>query len=431
MKNLLPGKLIQVTVEKTTYGGEGLARLDGRALFIPYALPGEEVVVSLQEDRGDYLRGRLVRVEHPSGCRRVPPCHFFPECGGCQIQHQEYSAQLPSKAEILLEMLHRQVKVQNFPDPQLISGPEWGYRRNVRFQLSWGPTMQIGFYRPRSREVVDLTECPLLDPLLAASFTRCRSVLRDNIQTLRGEPVGMKAICSQEAERIVYALLGRTRQRGEEPNVLSYFVDKDRQFRELPKGEIPTIEDQVGKWRFRMHPLAFFQSNCFLAPELLKRIDGYCRESVGKDVAVDLFAGAGFFSLSLASHFNRTISVEQEPFAAGLARENARLNGIERIEWFHQPVESMLDEVGNRQAMMDLVLVDPPREGLSRKVSEWVLSRKPARIIYVSCSPPTLVRDVKRWLEPGIYHLSHLDCLDMFPQTYHLETVMVLDRANG
>ncbi len=416
-------------MEKLIYGGMGLARLGGRVLFVPGSLPGEVVQASVEEDRGDYLRGRLLAVCEASRLRREPSCPYYEDCGGCHLQHLQDEEQLASKVDVLMEMLRRQLRQMEIPDPIPIAGPPWRYRRSARFQLQWLPELKIGFYQPRSRHLVDLRQCPLLCPALNDSLARFRSQAKSiDIKEIH-KAVGWKTISTWEGGETLSVLLDRPAHRDEEPKVLSYISEEASNLRAHPPGRDFAMQDRVGRWQYRIHPLSFFQANGFLAPRLLELVEEHCRTSGSRSLAVDLYAGSGFFTLPLSAHFSRTVAVEKEPLAARLAEENARMNACRGIDRAFCTVEEWIQaEQMQAKAAIDLLLVDPPREGLGRAVSEWVLRKAPQRILYVSCSPPTLARDLKRWEQAGSYRMVQLYCLDLFPQTFHLETVAVLDR---
>lgn len=431
MKKSIPEEIVTVPIEKMTYGGDGLAHCQGRVVFVPFAIPGEIVRIEIQEDKGDYLRAQLLEVLQAAEARRVPPCPLYRICGGCQLQHMHYAAQGPAKIGTLEEMLVRQFKGQTLPPIRSFSADEWGYRRNVRFQLTWEPEGKVGFYQPRSRHLVEIDRCPLLGSRLGESYRRVVEFLRQADGKTWREVASIRAISNEKEGPVLYALLQRPAHRYEEPRVTAYLIDDGGPIRTLSAREEPVLWERVADWNYAMHPLAFFQSNHLLSPQLLQIVEGYCRRENRGGTAVDLYSGSGFFTLPLAGHFRRVLAIEQESFTAGLAARNAAMNHVDNVEWSRRPVDRWLAERQWKEGDVDLLLVDPPREGLSRKVSEWVSLVRPARVVYVSCSPPTLVRDLKRWLESGRYRIVHMDCLDMFPQTYHLETVAVLEAERG
>jgi 23S rRNA (uracil1939-C5)-methyltransferase len=428
MKEFTQEEIIVVSIEKLTYGGDGLAHHQGKAVFVPYVLPGEEASIEIAEDKGDYLRGRLRAILRVSEDRRKPPCPLSEVCGGCQLQHMRYAKQGPAKVGTLEEMLARQIKNQPVPEVGFSFGEEWGYRRNVRFQVAWDPQLQSGFYQPRSRHLVEVERCPLLGNRLGESYRQVTEFLRGSRRNSWEEIASVRAISNEKEGPALFALLRRPTRRYEDPRVIAYLIAEGKGVRMLSAEEEPILWERIGDWRYAMHPLAFFQSNFFLSPQLLQLVEGFCTERGRRaQAAVDLYSGSGFFTLPLARHFRKVVAVEQEPFTAGLAVRNAAANRVNNVEWWRRPVEQWLAEREWKPGELDLLLVDPPREGLSRKVCDWVSAVRPARVVYVSCSPPTLVRDLRRWLEGGRYRLAHLHCLDMFPQTYHLETIAVLD----
>jgi 23S rRNA (uracil1939-C5)-methyltransferase len=418
----------RVRIEKIVYGGAGLARIDGKVVFVPFTAPGDEALIDIEEARNDYLSGTLVSLLKAGEGRAEPPCRYFQECGGCQLQHLLHERQRYYKAQILTENLIRGIPGAILPEPEFIAGQEWGYRRNVRFHVSDSQNPQIGFYRPKSRWLVDIESCPLLMDALNAALRRLRqSRLLD--QYVPGKIAGIRAIYSQKQGRTHFAVLGKGTLRGEEPKVLGILADDSRKIWEIPvtvSEEDACVEERIGPWDYLIHPLSFFQSNAHLAEELIRLAIDAGRPCGRREQAVELYSGIGLFTLPLAQLFVQVVAVEQERRSAREAARNAGRSAVHNIQWLRASAEQWIEREARKLAQVDFLLLDPPREGVSKAVSRWVLEARPERIVYVSCSPPTLARDLKRWLAPGPYTLERIVGLDLFPQTFHIEAVATL-----
>lgn len=415
----------RVRIEKLVYGGNGLARVEGQVLFVPYTAPGDDALVTINERKRDYLTGELTELKQPGEGRRHPPCPLFQECGGCQLQHLDYARQQLQKCAMLRETLVRGLPAVEIPEINFIAGPEFAYRRNVRFQVHDPRFPIMGFYRARSRQVVDAESCPLLEAPLDAAYGRLR---RSGLlaEFTPEQVAGVRAIYSRLQQRTLFAVLAKGSLRGEDPRVLAYFVDDGEEVRPLPTVEEDCVEESVAGRRFRIHPLSFFQSNVFLTEELLRVVGEMADGCRRRDLAVELFSGNGLFTLPLSQHFRSVLAIEQERHAVSDAVRNAALNHVSNAEWIHSPVDGWVEQCGRKYSGVDFLLVDPPREGLSKCVSKWVLESLPAKIVYVSCAPPTLARDLKRWLSNGAYRIERIVGLDLFPQTFHIEAVVSL-----
>lgn len=420
--------LKRVQIEKTVYGGDGLARVEGKVVFVPFAAPGDDLLVSIKDTKRDYLTGTIKVIENPGEGRRAPRCPYYEACGGCQLQHLEYRRQVSVKKKILREILGRELAGFFIPELEFISGNEFSYRRNARFQVGDPKQPILGFYRAKSRDVVDVEFCSLLsDPLNEAlGRLRASSLLAD--YRLK-EVAGVRAVYSQDEQGILFAVLARGKPRGEEPQSLAYYWDNTNRIEaRLPVDihEEPGVFDVVAGYRFKIHPLSFFQSNIFLTEKLIRSVLDVALGCERRDLAVELFSGCGLFTLPLSTRFDRVVAVEQDRRSHMDAVLNASINDIRGVEWKHSRVESWVRQWPHQRPAPDFLLLDPPREGLSKTVSRWVLETRPARIAYVSCSPPTLARDLKRWLTGGEYCLESVIGIDLFPQTFHIEVLATL-----
>ncbi len=385
--------MIEVVVERVVYGGEGLARHGGRVVLIPLTAPGDRALVELTEERSDFARARLVRLLDASPDRRDPICPYYGTCGGCQLQHLHYAAQHRIKRDIVRESLVRLGGLSWPGEIPLIPSEEFRYRlrAQVKVRVSEG-RVEIGYYRPASHELCAILECPLLSPELNAALERLRWEAPERFANVRALDLAQ----------------------GEDGRVVVH-----------PIGEPMAVSWSVRGITYAFDARTFFQANRFLLAELL----GLVTEGEEGERALDLFCGVGFFAVPLARRFAEVIGVESDPRAVRFARLNARAHGVRNCRFVNERVHTWLVREGGRLRPVDLVVLDPPRGGLSRALICALARLMPERITYVSCNPATLARDLK-WLLARGYVISSIVALDLFPQTFHVETIVKLRRAS-
>jgi len=372
------GDVAEVTIEKLVFGGDGLARTGAQVVFVPFAAPGDVLRIRVTEVGRGFARGAIVEIVQPGPSRRDPRCRHFGVCGGCTLQHVGYAAQVEAKAEFVRESLRRLGGIDWSGAIPVRTGAEYGYRARAELQARRG---HLGWFRAGTHEIVDVTECPVLVP---------------------------------EAEALLAGL------REERPrHAVHIAVGDDGVATADPRA---TVHRRVAGLDFEVAPDAFFQGNRVLADALVEDAtagaSGAC--------AIDLYAGAGLFSLALARRFTRVVSVEGRRAASAQAAANAQRNGIANVEFAQQPVEEWLAaHTGSRP---DLVLLDPPRAGADARATRLIAALGASAITYVSCDPATLARDLRAFGAAG-YRLESVVALDMFPQTHHVETVAKLRHA--
>ncbi len=395
----------EATVEKWVYGGRGLARVDGQAWLIPFVLPGETVRAEAGRRRPGLVEARLLEVRAPSPERRDPPCPYFQRCGGCHYQHARYEYQVAQKREVLREALRRLGKVEAPDQIETAAAPPWEYRNRVQLHLAGG---EIGFLETGSNRVCPVEHCPVAHPELNRALGALRRMARDS-----------------RFPRFLKSLELFTNGTEVQVNALETARPLARRFFEWCAGSIPgaaagTLDYAVSDRVFRVGHRSFFQVNCFLIEELARRaVEG---ESGG--TALDLYAGVGLFSLALAGRFDSVTAVESGAGAAGDLAFNASRAGLEvRVE--RSTVEAYLEGLAQPP---DFVLADPPRAGLGKTVVRELNRLRPPRVTVVACDPATLARDLGG-LAAGGYRLERLTLVDLFPQTFHLETIARLRLA--
>ena len=404
------GNEFEITIDKIVYGGSGLGRFQGKVVFVPFTAVGDRVRVRVVREKKTYLEARVTEVIDSGPDRQEPFCSHFGTCGGCQWQHLSYSSQLQSKQQILEELFHhRYPETAGQKIPMTASPAVTGYRNRARLQIrGTGADAKVGFYQFHSHQVEDLESCPLLRTSLNVALSEIRSMLRGGVWTNPSKELDIA--CSERTG--TWSMTPRGEDRVSGP------IERD-----------PTLSLSVKEFDIRVAPSCFFQANDFLLEPLVEAVQELAEAVTLRRNAVELFAGIGLFTLPLAQMFQEVIAVESTSDGAAYCRSNARAAGHGNIRVVAADVASWLDGVEeNQQPPADLVLLDPPRAGAGPKITERLARWGPKTIIYVSCDPQTLVRDLSVLHQHG-YGIDSVQGLDLFPQTYHFETLVRLRRT--
>ncbi len=388
-------------VEKLVYGGEGLARLDGQVVLVPFVLPGERVEVTTERVKTGLLRGSSLTVLEPSAERITPRCEYFANCGGCHYQHADYAFQLEQKREILRETLRRVGGIAYEGEIPILSGPPWHYRNRIQLHFADG---NAGFHKAASHELCAIEHCEISSPVLNEVIAKLQAGVK------RPEWPGFLRsleVFTNEAE-VQLNIADSTRP------VAARFFDWCSTF--LPAIARGPIEYKTAEYTFCIGRGSFFQVNRFLIETLLEEVLGQAHGGY----AVDLYAGVGLFSVPLADRFQRVDAIERGGPAYRDLEWNAAQNGG-KVRTMRSSAEEFLRNVTD---VPELIVADPPRAGLGREATNELLRIRPQRVTLVSCDPATLARDVKKLL--AAYGIERLTLIDLFPQTYHFETVVHL-----
>jgi len=433
-----------LNIEKLIYGGDGLARLPaespsnkdharGKAVFVPFVLAGEKIEAALTEEKPGFARAKVETILEPSSHRVSPPCPHFTRCGGCHYQHSVYEHQLQIKKEILRENLRRIAKLELQCEIQLHPSPPWNYRNRSRLQVRTQPNFSAGYFKFSSHELLPVEECPISSPLINRGIAALWQAGRagkavEGVREIEffanadGTKLLLELLCAPEARRAA------VRSWAEELCAATPEIAGVAAFRERQKGvQEPLVAVgaseltyQTKTAAYRVSAGAFFQTNRFLTDELVSIV------TAGRsgELALDLYAGVGLFSTALACNIRHIISVESSQTAASDLQYNLPVNG----KAVQSTAEQYLTKAPQPNPVVpDLVVIDPPRGGLGDPVARALASAGAPQVIYVSCDPATLARDLIP-LQAAGYRVDEAHLIDLFPQTYHLETVLHLVR---
>ena len=408
---------MQLTVGELAHGGAALARVDGRVVFVEGAIPGETVEAEITHRRKDFWRAQATAVLEPAATRVDPPCPYFKAgCGGCQLQYLAYPEQLAQKRQVL----HRQLERAHleFPiDRIVVLGMDdpWRYRLRGEFHvLRRGGAVTLGFYRKHTYQTLPIDAC-----LIHAEVIE------------RALPAFARAAVDPAAARVT--ALQFTWAPGTSDLLWSPYPpgSADSGFGTRAAGWVPELnlnDDSIGiedaGRHFRVRPEAFVQVNWRQRDVLYQRAVTFALLT-GRERLVDAYAGIGMLTARLADHARDVIAIEESPYAVRLGELNMQLNSCGNVSYRRGRVE---DAAPLLEGDVDVLVLDPPRAGCAESAIEAMANLKPERVVYISCDPSTLARDVSRFCAAGRYTLVEVAFVDMFPQTYHIEAVVKLER---
>lgn len=368
---LVAGQRVTLTITDIAFGGEGVGRVDQFVVFVPLVLVGEQVEAELTEVKKQFARARLIRVLTPSPKRVEPQCRYFGQCGGCQYQHIDYATQLEVKHKQIADLFER---VGGFApgvvSPVIPCPQPYGYRNRLMVRSQWNKPEQklnIGFLEADSRLVVDIEECQIAEP-----------ALNQQIQHVRAHPP--------------------------------------------PKGGLKVVV-RIAPEGWEVPPDSFFQNNFFLLPKLVETARSRLRDS-GARYLVDAYCGVGCFGIEMADLVQSFAGVEIDHQAIKAARRNAAARKVTNGEFIEGRAELLLPTILSRfPADATTILIDPPRTGCPKAGLDSLRQNRPSQVLYVSCHPATLARDLNVLCADGVFELTNVTPLDMFPQTQHVECI--------
>ncbi len=405
----------EILLEKFTYGGEAMGRLpDNRAVFVPFGLPGELVRVELTEDKKNFARGKIIEVIQSAPERIQPKCKHFVQCGGCHYQNLSYENQLKAKTEILIDQLKRIGKIENPPMKPMVASPlEWNYRNNMQFHLT--AEGKLGFINSKGNSAFPIEECYLPETSIDSFWRELQFESNKDV-----ERVSLRAGQDEELMAILES---------ENPEAPELEIEADvsvvHLFEEHPvviAGRDHFIVNILGK-DFRVSAASFFQVNTKMAEKMVAHLLT-CLPVSTSTTLLDVYCGVGLFSKFFAPKCEKVIGIESS--ASACEDFTINLDEFDNVELYEGIAEEILPALAGRLDSAAYAIVDPPRAGIERHALDALLDIKPQIIAYVSCDPSTLARDAAKLINGG-YRLTEANPFDLFPQTYHIESISIFE----
>ena len=451
------GDAIRVSIDDLAFGGDGVGRVNGYVIFVRGGLPGDQLTVRLTEARARYGRGAIESVDVPSPQRVSAPCEYFGRCGGCRLQHLSYPAQLAFKEKQVRDCLERIGGLPPFELRPILPAPRpYGYRNKMEFTVAPSPAgMVLGLHEAdRYDAIVDIERCLLQSDTMNALLAETRAETRARGVSpyegnAAGEPPGLlrfvalregrntgqamvNFVASAPAVETLVPVAERLRERV--PSTSSVVLNVNDTKSSVAVGHEEhlllgrdTITETLDGVAFRISANSFFQTNTAQAERLFSLAIAAC-DLTGVEDVIDLYCGTGAISLLLARKSRRVYGVELVTAAIDDARRNAAANGLDNCTFLAGEVRDVLPDLLRQGVKADVIVADPPRAGFHPKALATLAAMAPARIVYVSCNPSTLARDVGELVAHG-YAVDWVQPVDMFPQTAHIEAVARLRRA--
>ncbi len=417
----------ELTPTKLVYGGEALGHHAGRTVLVPRVLPRERVEVEEVRTSKGVVHARPLRILEAAPERIEPPCPYFGRCGGCHYQHFSPELQSRTKLDILRETLRRLGGIEWKGEIPLHAGPPWNYRNQAQFKVARQAEdrIELGFFEGQSRRVFPIDTCLIVSPRVDAVLSELRRPeWAQRFATLREIDV----VTDQSDEEVMITLRSEAPGEADEqvardllekiPGAVCVAFELKAGLRMLGK---PALHYSVGGIRYQVSPGSFFQVSRFLMLELVRAVT----EVEGGELALDLFAGVGLFSLPFAKRFNRVMAAEVNSVAAADLAANAQAHSLPNLHIAAETTYDFLRRFAHPEP--DLAVMDPPRSGVDPDSLRLLAALRPRKIHYLSCGPPTLARDLRFLVGQG-YNLSSIEMFDLFPQTFHIEALAKLIR---
>ncbi|MCX8132035.1 MAG: 23S rRNA (uracil(1939)-C(5))-methyltransferase RlmD [Clostridia bacterium] len=460
MVNIKKNENYTIDITGMTHEGQGVGRIENFTVFTERAIVGETVEIKIIKINKSYAVGKLIKVIKPSSNRTEPFCHAFKRCGGCNLQHMSYKAQLDFKTNTVKDSLKRIGKIEDAVIHDTIgmsaeSGQEGkNYRNKAQYPVGNAKDgLAVGFYAPRSHDIVDNPTCGIQNEISDRVRNIVKEFIADNgisvydeasnrglvrhVMTRVGFKTGEVMVVIvingsdfPKKKAFIEALTSRINA------IKSIFLNVNTQKTNVILGDEniklygeDTITDYIGRFRFKISPLSFFQINAVQTEVLYEKALKYA-DLQGSEVVFDLYCGIGTISLFLSQKAKRVYGVEVVEEAIRDAEKNAELNSVDNVEFIAGEAEKVIPELYKQGVKADVVVVDPPRKGCDEVLLDTLVKMQPERIVYVSCNPSTLARDLKYLSENG-FRTVEVQPVDMFPHTTHVECVVRLDRKHS
>ena len=453
MSKTLPvqkNEYIDVIFEDLTHDGAGVAKVEGYPLFVPNGLPGEKAKIKVIKVNKGYGFGRLMEITEDSPYRVEPECPIYKECGGCQLQHMSYEGQLKAKEKQVSDVLQRIGKLENVKvHPVIGMENPWRYRNKAQVPIGENEGGLIGgFYQQRSHQIIDMKACIIQQEKNDEVVKKVKEICNINgvraydEQKHKGELRHIMARYGLKSGEVMVVLVTRTNELTGKKKIIEEIVKRIPGVKSIVQninskktnvifgdetkvlwGE-EVIYDSIGDIKFAISARSFYQVNPEQTKVLYDKALEYA-DLTGEENVIDAYCGIGTISLFLAQKARKVYGVEIVPEAIEDAKKNAELNGISNVEFAVGEAETVIPEWYENGVVADVLVVDPPRKGCDDKLLQTIINMKPKKVVYVSCNPATLARDL-RVLEDGGYQTVEVQPVDMFPQTMHVECVAQL-----
>ena len=418
------GDILDVNIGKISYGGDGIARYKSATIFVPHTVPGDAVKVKIFKEKQGLFYGQLIELLAKSSNRIPPRCPYFNDCGGCQLQNLSYTAQLKAKNEMVNDLI-KTVGQSNSSVRSIMRSPEpYGYRTRVQLKLGYDNNqLSIGFFSSKSHRLVRIDQCPLVAPQINDLIQK----LYEYLPAPHTAPIPQEIIIhgSNDLSEIALALKGS-----------EHFVYAQKLYENLKDDGIPItgiflipentsignpfVIHKIRELQFKTHVTNFFQNNRFLISKMLDQVIMLSSPS-SKDNLLELFSGVGLFTCSLSKFLNSALGLEGDDQAVDCANQNININSLKNLTFVTSDQKNFLEHsqtVNNP----NFLLVDPPRAGLQPNLLKRIIEYQFPKLLYISCNPSTFARDMAM-LEKHDYRCRAIQPLDLYPHTYHIETV--------
>lgn len=449
------GKTYTIDILRLGSNGEGVGRVENFTVFVDGALPGETVTARIIFVKKQYATGRLEKVQKPSEHRVKPPCSVYADCGGCQLQHLSYEGQLAEKQQQVQDAVERIGKLKDIPIlPTLGADDPWAYRNKMQLPVGGDKkSLHIGCFAEKSHRIIDIDACPIqkggnneIIPVVRQWMKEYKIPAYDedkgtgivrHIMGRTGVHSGEIMVCIVTAVPMVPHMKELVQMlRKDVPGLTSVIQNINSRHTNVILGNktkviygSPTISDSIGDLSFRISAQSFFQVNSEQAQKLYDTALSYA-DLKGNETVVDVYCGTGTITLFLAKRAKFAYGIEIVEPAIRDAVKNAKDNGVKNAHFMCGDAAYKLPELLRSGVKPDVIVIDPPRAGCEEKVLNAIASVKPKRVVYVSCNPATLARDLAYMKTRG-YETQKVQPVDMFPQTHHTEAVVLLVRERS
>lgn len=448
--HLEKNQMLTVTIEDLTHDGSGVAKIEGYPLFIKDALPGEEVCVKVVKVNKKFGFARIEKIEKESPNRVTPPCPVYHKCGGCQLQHLSYEGQLLFKKNQVEQLIRRVGKLETEVLPTIGMAKPFRYRNKSQVPVGYvNGKLGAGFYQKRSHDIIDMDTCLIQDEKSDAAIQEARAVFAEfytepyNEVTHHGDLRHIMTRVGKSSGELMLVLITRTLDFPNKEAIVEQLKKRVSGVTSIVQNVNPnktnvilgdktvtlfgpdTITDSIHGIQFAISARSFYQVNPEQTEILYqKALDA--ADLTGNETVIDAYCGIGSISLCLAQKAKHVYGVEIVDQAIHDARKNAKLNQIENVTFETGKAEEVIPDWYKKGIRADVLVVDPPRKGCDEKLLATILKMQPKKVVYVSCDPATLARDL-RILNEGGYGVSAVQPVDMFPMTTHIENVVALE----